>query len=143
MKTTTSPGYVPPSSTETRLYDIAEALLNSVLSTAASNGKSFTNDIPRHLTLGDGLHSVTFVLSAVLTALVRHAEYDCVHLSANVSELMALVHIRNIGLLNVVTFEQDMSKWQPLVEKMPGSVSVAVGQNNMATITFGFPQKPL
>jgi len=125
------------------LHQLTDCLVNTFLAKATSNNNYFINEIPDQLHLATDRQMVATVLSGLLSAVVSYAKDSCIRLSAKIYGNVVLMQVKESTCLNNNAFESEVSKLQPLAEKMRGSFCVISQRQKLTTINFGFPNLPL
>lgn len=123
------------------LREMIAQLLKTMLPQTVTNKSVFINEIPSKLTLSTDLSLVSAVLNGMLSSVVKNTRETYIWLSARVYGHVVLVHIRRQGNINT-SIQQEVSSLHALAEKILGSVSLDSDRNDMATLTFGFPNLP-
>lgn len=125
------------------LHELTDRLVSTLLPKATSNNSFFVNEIPDHLLLDTDPQMTASVLSGLLSAVVSYTKDSCIRLTAKIYGNVILMQVKESPGLNINAVEKEVSKLQPLAERMRGSVSITSQRKKLTTITFGFPNLPL
>jgi hypothetical protein len=121
-----------------KLNDLADRLINTLLPKAYQNKSFFVNDIPDHFHLQEDSPVVTSVLGGLLSTVASHAKNSCIWLSAKVYGNVVFVHVRNSSGFSTLAIEGQLQRLQALAEKNRGTVGFTSHHSSITSLTFGF-----
>ena len=121
-----------------KLNDVVDRLINTLLPKAYRNKSFFVNDIPDHLQLQRNSPIITTVLGGLLSTVISNAKDSCIWLSAKLYGNVVLVHVRNSGGFNTQAIERQLQLLQTLAVKTRGTIGFTSHQSSITSLTFGF-----
>jgi len=121
-----------------KLNDVVDRLISTLLPKACSNKSFFVNDIPNHLEFKKESPVVTSVLGGLLSTVISNATNSCIWLSAKLYGNVVVLHVKNAKGFNPHIIRGQLRQLQALAEKRGGTIGFARDQNTVTSLTFGF-----
>jgi len=121
-----------------KLNDVVDRLINTLLPKAYRNKSFFVNDIPDHLQLEQDSPVITSVLGGLLSTVISNAKESCIWLSAKIYGNVVLVHVKNSKGFSTHAMESQLQQLQTLAVKTRGTIGYTSHQSSITSLTFGF-----
>lgn len=121
-----------------KLNDMVDQVVTTLLPKAYLNKNYFVNDIPDHFQLGGDKHLIASILGGLLATAVTFARGSSIWLSAKIYGNVTLVHVRNSNGFNCESIESRLQVLQSLAGRTKGSIGFTSHQSTITSLTFGY-----
>lgn len=121
-----------------KLNDVVDSLINSLMPKAFINKSYFINDIPDHFQLEKMSPVVTSVLGGLLSTVISNVKDSCIRLSAKLYGNVVLVHVKDSNGFSSHAIQGQLQQLQTLAERNRGTIGFTTHQHSITSLTFGF-----
>ena len=120
------------------VFDVIDRLSESLEPLFISKATSIVNDVPPDLFVGTDKNVLASVLSSLLNHLIINEGCHTIQISAKLFGNVVLIHIKDRGGKNYSPVAQNITRIQPMVERLKGFVGITSHRHDRTTIAFSF-----